>query len=248
MNNLTSGRSFPFRNGDERAPAAPVLSPPSLVMACQKSHHLPCDYSLFLPALILTTAVLSCLPGVCVVPVCRASARHPVVRPDSTGALSRRAGSRHPAKVSAVSPAGAVSGQFKPVAMRENPGQSVPPKALARFLSRGGENLPKLNSYARNIPAVFIKEQMPVKYANMLLQSPMVLIKILFYNNQRLVRRFQLRAFSQTMTSPLFCIPSSPAKGKIKFCSGMLCPVRWNAHSKWRFAQQVQQILLMLTV
>ncbi len=32
-------------------------------MACQKSHHLPCDYSLFLPALILTTAVLSCLPG-----------------------------------------------------------------------------------------------------------------------------------------------------------------------------------------
>ncbi|WHC28364.1 hypothetical protein QJA98_26820 (plasmid) [Escherichia coli] len=33
-------------------------------MACQKSHHLPCDYSLFLPALILTTAVLSCLPGV----------------------------------------------------------------------------------------------------------------------------------------------------------------------------------------
>ncbi|EON5552864.1 TPA: hypothetical protein ACHGA0_004451 [Escherichia coli] len=32
-------------------------------MACQKSHHLLCDYSLFLPALILTTAVLSCLPG-----------------------------------------------------------------------------------------------------------------------------------------------------------------------------------------
>ncbi|QKF16878.1 conjugal transfer protein TrbI (plasmid) [Escherichia coli] len=27
MNNLTSGRSFPFRNGDERAPAAPVLFP-----------------------------------------------------------------------------------------------------------------------------------------------------------------------------------------------------------------------------
>ncbi len=71
MNNLTSGRSFPFRNGDERAPAAPVLfPPPSLVMACQKSHHLPCDYSLFLPALILTTAVLSCLPGAPSAPGC----------------------------------------------------------------------------------------------------------------------------------------------------------------------------------
>ncbi|MCB4592185.1 hypothetical protein LHK56_23960, partial [Escherichia coli] len=65
MNNLTSGRSFPFRNGDERAP--------SLVMACQKSHHLPCDYSLFLPALILTTAVLSCLPGAPSAPGCLAA-------------------------------------------------------------------------------------------------------------------------------------------------------------------------------
>ncbi|AVP32153.1 hypothetical protein C5097_24705 (plasmid) [Escherichia coli] len=31
-------------------------------MACQKSHHLPCDYSLFTPVLILITAAL--------VPVC----------------------------------------------------------------------------------------------------------------------------------------------------------------------------------
>nr|WP_251000971.1 hypothetical protein [Escherichia coli] len=42
-------------------------------MACQKSHHLPCDYSLFLPALILTTAVLSCLPGVPSAPGCLAA-------------------------------------------------------------------------------------------------------------------------------------------------------------------------------
>ncbi|HGG1337654.1 TPA: hypothetical protein ACI7A3_002943 [Escherichia coli] len=27
-------------------------------MACQKSHHLPCDYSLFTPVLILITAAL----------------------------------------------------------------------------------------------------------------------------------------------------------------------------------------------
>ncbi|ECI4641583.1 hypothetical protein DQ036_19970 [Salmonella enterica subsp. enterica] len=27
-------------------------------MACQKSHHLPCDYSLFTPVLTLITAVL----------------------------------------------------------------------------------------------------------------------------------------------------------------------------------------------
>ncbi|WP_077716377.1 hypothetical protein [Escherichia coli] len=42
-------------------------------MACQKSHHLPCDYSLFLPALILTTAVLSCLPGAPSAPGCLAA-------------------------------------------------------------------------------------------------------------------------------------------------------------------------------
>ncbi|HHF9853270.1 TPA: hypothetical protein ACPTMH_004525, partial [Escherichia coli] len=51
----------------------PFFSPPSLVMACQKSHHLPCDYSLFLPALILTTAVLSCLPGAPSAPGCLAA-------------------------------------------------------------------------------------------------------------------------------------------------------------------------------
>ncbi|EFI6236820.1 hypothetical protein GY537_004399 [Escherichia coli] len=42
-------------------------------MTCQKSHHLPCDYSLFLPALILTTAVLSCLPGAPSAPGCLAA-------------------------------------------------------------------------------------------------------------------------------------------------------------------------------
>ncbi len=51
----------------------PFFPPPSLVMACQKSHHLPCDYSLFLPALILTTAVLSCLPGAPSAPGCPAA-------------------------------------------------------------------------------------------------------------------------------------------------------------------------------
>ncbi|MDN0371594.1 hypothetical protein FCY29_24120, partial [Escherichia coli] len=42
-------------------------------MACQKSHHLPCDYSLFLPALILTTAVFSCLPVAPSAPGCLAA-------------------------------------------------------------------------------------------------------------------------------------------------------------------------------
>ncbi|WP_071999306.1 hypothetical protein [Escherichia coli] len=46
-------------------------------MACQKSHHLPCDYSLFLPALILTTAVLSCLPGAPSAPRCPAASGRP---------------------------------------------------------------------------------------------------------------------------------------------------------------------------
>ena len=80
-------------------------------MACQKSHHLPCDYSLFLPALILTTAVLSCLPAHLRLP---AAWRHPVVRPDSDRQLLAHL------PVSAE-PAGAVSGcRYGP--MRENPG------------------------------------------------------------------------------------------------------------------------------
>ena len=79
-------------------------------MACQKSHHLPCDYSLFLPALILTTAVLSCLPAYLRLP---AAWRHPVVRPDSDRQLLAHL------PVSAE-PAGAVSGcRYGP--MRENP-------------------------------------------------------------------------------------------------------------------------------
>ncbi len=36
----------------------PFFSPPSLFMTCQKSHHLPCDYSLFPPVLTLITAAL----------------------------------------------------------------------------------------------------------------------------------------------------------------------------------------------
>ncbi|EFD0765337.1 hypothetical protein DFZ64_24325, partial [Escherichia coli] len=61
--------------------------PPSLVMACQKSHHLPCDYSLFLPALILTTAVLSCLPGAPSAPGClAASGRQARLRQAAAGA------------------------------------------------------------------------------------------------------------------------------------------------------------------
>ena len=104
-------------------------------MACQKSHHLPCDYSLFLPALILTTAVLSCLPGAPSAPVCRAHLRlpaawrHPVVRPDSDRQLLAHL------PVSAE-PAGAVSGcRYGP--MRENPGlaATVP---VAPPLSRRG--------------------------------------------------------------------------------------------------------------
>ncbi|HFK2976980.1 TPA: hypothetical protein ACG1FA_004035 [Escherichia coli] len=56
-------------------------------MACQKSHHLPCDYSLFLPALILTTAVLSCLPGVPSTPGClAASGRQARLRQAAAGA------------------------------------------------------------------------------------------------------------------------------------------------------------------
>ncbi|MCZ5484269.1 hypothetical protein O5584_23925 [Escherichia coli] len=38
MNNLTSGRSFPFRNGDERAPAAPVLFPRLLWLWPVRNH------------------------------------------------------------------------------------------------------------------------------------------------------------------------------------------------------------------
>nr|AMQ11921.1 hypothetical protein [Shigella dysenteriae 1] len=57
------------------------------VMACQKSHHLPCDYSLFLPALILTTAVLSCLPGAPSAPGClAASGRQARLRQAAAGA------------------------------------------------------------------------------------------------------------------------------------------------------------------
>ncbi|EKR9780674.1 hypothetical protein P9M16_005219, partial [Escherichia coli] len=60
---------------------------PSLVMACQKSHHLLCDYSLFLPALILTTAVLSCLPGAPSAPGClAASGRQARLRQAAAGA------------------------------------------------------------------------------------------------------------------------------------------------------------------
>ncbi|HGX1782554.1 TPA: hypothetical protein ACNSM5_004834 [Escherichia coli] len=52
-------------------------------MACQKSHHLPCDYSLFLPALILTTAVL-CAPSA---PGClAASGRQARLRQAAAGA------------------------------------------------------------------------------------------------------------------------------------------------------------------
>ncbi|HHO3712885.1 TPA: hypothetical protein ACRUVW_004160 [Escherichia coli] len=58
-----------------------------MVMACQKSHHLPCDYSLFLPALILTTAVLSCLPGAPSAPGClAASGRQARLRQAAAGA------------------------------------------------------------------------------------------------------------------------------------------------------------------
>ncbi|EEU5278642.1 TPA: hypothetical protein JTO41_004450 [Escherichia coli] len=63
------------------------MNAPSLVMACQKSHHLPCDYSLFLPALILTTAVLSCLPGAPSAPGClAASGRQARLRQAAAGA------------------------------------------------------------------------------------------------------------------------------------------------------------------
>ncbi|EPF9964481.1 hypothetical protein OM348_16220 [Escherichia albertii] len=56
-------------------------------MACQKSHHLPCDYSLFLSALILTTAVLSCLPGAPSAPGClAASGRQARLRQAAAGA------------------------------------------------------------------------------------------------------------------------------------------------------------------
>ncbi|EGB2977840.1 hypothetical protein H6239_004636 [Escherichia coli] len=63
------------------------MNAPSLVMACQKSHHLPCDYSLFLPALILTTSVLSCLPGAPSAPGClAASGRQARLRQAAAGA------------------------------------------------------------------------------------------------------------------------------------------------------------------
>ncbi|MBW6098379.1 hypothetical protein HT118_17335 [Escherichia coli] len=96
-------------------------------MACQKSHHLPCDYSLFLPALILTTAVLSLSAGRTF--GSRLPWRHPVVRPDSDRQLLAHL------PVSAE-PAGAVSGcRYGP--MRENPGlaATVP---VAPPLSRRG--------------------------------------------------------------------------------------------------------------
>ena len=38
-------------------------------MACRKSHHLPCDYSLFPPVLILITAVLITVCFVVLLPV-----------------------------------------------------------------------------------------------------------------------------------------------------------------------------------
>ncbi|EFA4861033.1 hypothetical protein ACRG2M_005359 [Escherichia coli] len=38
-------------------------------MACQKSHHLPCDYSLFPPVLILITAALIPVSSVVLLPV-----------------------------------------------------------------------------------------------------------------------------------------------------------------------------------
>ncbi|EOU0256642.1 hypothetical protein MUG12_00375 [Escherichia albertii NBRC 107761 = DSM 17582] len=41
-------------------------------MACQKSHHLPCDYSLFPPVLTLITAAL--------IPVCLVLLRKRLVR------------------------------------------------------------------------------------------------------------------------------------------------------------------------
>ncbi|HHX8006822.1 hypothetical protein ACX3UF_02825 [Escherichia coli] len=56
-------------------------------MACQKSHHLPCDYSLFPPVLILTTAVLPCLAGAPSAPGClAASGRQVRLRQVAAGA------------------------------------------------------------------------------------------------------------------------------------------------------------------
>ncbi|HAH6124744.1 TPA: hypothetical protein HH973_004486 [Escherichia coli] len=49
--------------------------------------EIPCDYSLFLPALILTTAVLSCLPGAPSAPGClAASGRQARLRQAAAGA------------------------------------------------------------------------------------------------------------------------------------------------------------------
>ncbi|MDO1969559.1 hypothetical protein Q2397_26020 [Escherichia coli] len=56
-------------------------------MACQKSPPLPFFFSLFLPPLFLTPAVLSCLPGPPSAPGCRAEpVRQPRLRQAFAGA------------------------------------------------------------------------------------------------------------------------------------------------------------------
>ncbi|MCU7634696.1 hypothetical protein P3481_24365, partial [Escherichia coli] len=59
MNNQTARKAVSLRErGRTRACGARSFPPPSLFMTCQKSHHLPFDYSLFPPVLTLITAAL----------------------------------------------------------------------------------------------------------------------------------------------------------------------------------------------
>ncbi|EBQ2829764.1 hypothetical protein A9823_22390 [Salmonella enterica] len=88
MNNQTARRSVSLRErGRTCACGARSFPPPSLFMASQKSHLLPFDYSLFLPALILTTVVLLCKPGAPSAPGClAASGRQARLRQAAAGA------------------------------------------------------------------------------------------------------------------------------------------------------------------
>ncbi len=80
----------------------PFFSPPSLFMTCQKSHHLPFDYSLFPPVLTLITAALIpvcfvvllavSFPGVPWRGGCRERSQRSCLRPGGLPSLTRNPG------------------------------------------------------------------------------------------------------------------------------------------------------------
>ncbi len=128
MNNQTARKAVSLRErGRTRACGARSFPPPLCLWPVVRNDiTFPVIILFFLPALILTTAVLFCLPAHLRLP---AAWRHPVVRPDSDRQLLAYL------PVSAE-PAGAVSGcRYGP--MRENPGlaATVP---VAPPLSRRG--------------------------------------------------------------------------------------------------------------